>query len=324
MTIDAYAHVGEPRFGSAREVVAILRCYGFEKTVLVLGPGIPDIAALVEARRIGGDDVRVMGIPFGETEEQRLELAEVQLRAGISGMRLMPFEVPPNRPLLDLLGNRGLWLYAINPLDDPAVTALLLDWLERWPRGRIAAPHFLRPGTPLQAAASPAHAEQLLSHPRFHAIFSRQGGVGSSERYPHSDLRPWIEDVAERLGWERIMWGSEFPVMYWRNEEIPLCVDWMRRLGMALTEKDWAAFLGGNARRLLFSGPAPEAREVVVPAWVEQQFSRTHTVPLFPPTPQHMPMPRYAGLLSRFLECKMSGEEISFAAFVAQQPAHGD
>jgi hypothetical protein len=87
MTIDAYAHVGEPRFGSAREVVAILRYYGFEKMVLVLGPGIPDIAALVEARRIGGDDVRVMGIPFGETEEQRLELAEVQLRAGISGMR---------------------------------------------------------------------------------------------------------------------------------------------------------------------------------------------------------------------------------------------
>ena len=47
--IDAYMHVGEPRFGSAAEALATCDTWGIHEAVLVLGPGVPDIPALVDA-----------------------------------------------------------------------------------------------------------------------------------------------------------------------------------------------------------------------------------------------------------------------------------
>lgn len=318
-TIDAYAHVGEPRFGSAAEAIGMLRHHGVEKMVLVLGPGIPDLYALAEARTIAGDAVRVMGIPFGETEQQRIELAEAQLAVGIAGMRLMPFEVLPNRTVLDMLGRQGLWLYAINPQEDAAVTARLLEWLDCWPDGRIAAPHFLRPGAIAASSADSALMEQLLAHPRFHVIFSRHGGVGSELPYPHADLRPWVEDCIAHVGWERIMWGSEFPVMYWRNEELDECMHWVERLGIGCTERQLGSYQGANAQRLLFASPSPPLREFSVPPWVEEQFSRTHTVPLFPPDARPVPMREYAPLLSGFIAARARGAGMRFREFVDRE-----
>ena len=65
--VDAYMHVGQPRFGSAAEALAACDRWGTNKAVLVLGPGVPDIPALVEARRARPDAIRTIGIPYGDT-----------------------------------------------------------------------------------------------------------------------------------------------------------------------------------------------------------------------------------------------------------------
>ncbi|MGD2174582.1 MAG: amidohydrolase family protein [Candidatus Brocadiaceae bacterium] len=317
--IDAYAHVGVPRFGTAEEVVGVFDRNGIEKGILVLGPGIPDLAALQRAREVAGERIRCMGIPFGATEEQRNALADVQLRIGISGMRFMPDEIRANAAALQKLGERGLWLFAINPHRDGKVTRILLDWLDRFPDGRIASPHFLTPQPVGRAAEDPRLLRDLLSHERFHAIFSRHGGVGSVEPYPHRDLLPWVEEVVEIVTWDRIMWGSEYPVLFWRNESVQEAQHWIDGIGICPDDGARARFLHANAQRLFFEDGAPPAEPVRIPAWVGEQFNRTGTVPLMPRTTLHVPMTTYRKLLSGYLQAQEREPPLRFCDYLVNR-----
>ena len=315
--IDAYAHVGDPRYGSLASARRYLDRLGIRQAVLALGPGMPDFASLLRARREMGDNVRFMGIPFGHTAEQRRELAEIQIRLGISGMRLMPFEVEPNGEILRRLGEEGLCLYAINPYDSMEVTRLLLEWLETHSGGRIACPHFLIPHTLEERAGDPVLFRELLRHPRFHAILSRHGGVGSTKPYPHDDLRPWVEQLAELVTWERLMWGGEFPVFYQRNEQPEAVRDWLLHLGVPLTQEDRERFYQANAQRLLFDLPAPACTEVELPAWVEEQTDRDAQVYLFPGNRIFLPMQDFETLLGAFQRTADDDPEPDFAGYLA-------
>ena len=52
--IDAYAHVGNPRYGSLASARRYFDRLGIEQAVLALGPGMPDFASLVQLRREPG------------------------------------------------------------------------------------------------------------------------------------------------------------------------------------------------------------------------------------------------------------------------------
>ncbi|MFW5863815.1 MAG: amidohydrolase family protein [bacterium] len=317
--IDAYAHIGVPRFGSASDVLGVFDRWNIEKGVLVLGPGIPDLKSLETARDMAGDRIRYMGIPFGESDDQRRELCDIQIKIGISGMRLMPFEIHSNPYIMDRLGEAGLWLFAINPYGDMKMTRVLLDWLEKYPGGKIASPHFLIPETIDQRTDDPALFRELLSHPRFHAILSRHGGVGSQQDYPHLDLKPWVEEIAEIMSWDRLMWGSEFPVMYWRNEQIDTCRDWISNLGVEMSEEDRAKYLGGNAQRLFFDAPAPAHEPVTIPLWVANQYHFEGSIPMFPAR-QKLPLPMKAHekILTAYLKANEEDRSLNFADFMAK------
>ncbi len=321
MLIDAYAHIGVPKYGSLADVNRFFARLQIERGVLVLGPGIPDVASLVAARQHLGDRVRIMGIPFGATETQRRELGEVQIAAGISGMRLGTDELLANRGLIDRLGEAGCWLYAINPFASAAAMRFLLDWLERYPAGKVASPHCLRP-QPLSTASVDADLYRtLLRHPHYHAIFSRQAGVGSTEPYPYRDLRPWVEDLAALATWQRLLWGSEFPIFYQRNEQPEMVRDWLLDLGLALSDEERAAFYGGNAQRLLFNDPPPPMQLVTLPDWVNEQIDEAATVYLFPPNPVYIPMRAHGILLDRYLTLATTNPTLSYAEFIGQELA---
>lgn len=321
--IDSYTHIGLPKYGSLSDVGRFFTRLHIQKGVLVLGPGIPDLHSLLQARRHFGNNVRLMGIPFGATEVQRLELGELQIRLGISGMRIMPSELAENPMLIDRLGETGLWLFAINPFDSPQIVRLLLDWLERHPNGKIASPHFLRPHPLDQTLAArgvdPQLFNTLLQHPRFHAIFSRQGGVGSHEAYPHTDLRPWVEQIAGQTTWQRILWGSEFPIIYQRNEQPEDARDWLLKLGVQIDMQDAADFYSHNAQRLFFADPPPPSQDIAIPPWVQQQIDQQATVYLFPHNQIFIPMQDHATLLSRYLELTQQEPTLGYADFIARE-----
>ncbi|MEZ4710270.1 MAG: amidohydrolase family protein [Caldilineaceae bacterium] len=164
---------------------------------------------------------------------------------------------------------------------------------------------------------------ELLRHPRYHVIFSRQGGVGSQEGYPHADLRPWVEQIAEQTTWRRILWGSEFPIIYQRNEQPEEARDWLLKLGVQISAQDAADFYANNARRLFFADPPPQPeialQEIAMPDWVQSQIDQQATVYLFPNNQIFIPMQDHATLLTRYLELTQDEPALGYAEFIARE-----
>ena len=344
--VDAYAHVGFPRYGTADELIAIWHQWGITKGNIALPPGMPDFDALAAARDALGRNVRLFGIPYGDNPAARLSLAELQIRFGIAGMRLMTAEIADNPGVLDALGEAGLCLMAINVYDRADVTRSMIDWLERYPTGVVASPHFLRrtgidgravgdapdAGDPSRAVADPGAFRDLLRHPRMHAIFSRHGGC-SAERFPHLDLRPWVDDVLSLLGWERVMWGSEIPVIYHRDEQVDGVMGWLRALGVEMSESEEAAYLGGNARRVFFAesgertgAPFAEA-PVDFPVWVRDGLrsfiDANDPVPVIRSGPLELPLDLHGRLMSAYLIAQRANPALTFQSWIVEQLRRG-
>jgi hypothetical protein len=299
---DAYCHVGPPRFGTLEQAIRMFDLSGIPRGVLVLGPGMPAYRTLFRAMAQYPDRLRGVGILCGATASRRKEIAEMQVRAGAIGLRMEPPEVEANPEVLDLLGAAGKWIFAVGAAQGghTGTVHALLGWLARYPRGRVAAPHFLAP-TPFDPATDDGRAlAELIGHPRFFAIFSRHGGVGSRMPYPHADLAPWVHQVIDIAGAERILWGSEFPVACWRNETLPECQGWLAELDPGLGESLLKGFHDDNARRLFFSGPVSELEEQVPPAWVEEEFDTRRKVPLLPHGTLHLSVSAYERLFDGF------------------------
>jgi len=291
---------------------------GIERAVFVLGPGVPDYATLFRALRDYGQRVRGIGIPFGETFAQVRETVALQLRAGVLGLRVTPQALLTYPEIRSMLGARGGWMYAIGPVASPEVIEALLAWLQRYPECRVAAPHFLAPRSLLTGDGRDALTGELVGHPRFYPIFSRHGGMGSQQPYPHADLRDWVEQVVYLAGWDHILWGSEYPVLYWRDESVASCQAWLSELLGGSAGPYAVAFLGGNAERVLFGATAPDADPVTIPDWVDAQFDRDRTVPLFPGG-LNVPMSLYARLHHRYVEMVRLNpdSDLSYGQFAA-------
>ncbi len=95
-----------------------------ERSVLVLGPMVPDCATLFRAIAGYPGTLRGVGIPFGECEAEQTQIAEYPAVA-------------------EVVGQFDRWIYAVSIIDHPAAVEFLLNWLERYPSCRVAAPHFL-------------------------------------------------------------------------------------------------------------------------------------------------------------------------------------
>src|ERR1035441_5548091 len=60
-------------------------------------------------------------------------------------------------------------------------------------------------------------------------VFSRQGYMD-----PVS-LKVWTQAVVKVAGWERLLYGSEFPVALWRDETLRSTQTWIDTAGLAPT-----------------------------------------------------------------------------------------
>jgi predicted TIM-barrel fold metal-dependent hydrolase len=317
-TVDAYSHVGLPRFCSPDQALDVCEQWGIGKAVFSLGPGVPDILPLAEAVLAHPNRARAVGIPFGETETQRYELVGLQLDAGFLGIRMDHGEVLANSRALYHIGQRAAWIYYVGmPLTNDRADPLV-QWLDTHPDGRIAAPHFLRRDVPNLRNADLSRVRGLLEHPRFFPILSRQGDGRSQGPYPYADLRPWVEMLVRCCGWERMLWGSEHPVLLWRNETIAQCREWFQDAGISMSSAESEAFFGGNAQRLFFDKP-PACAPVEIPRWLEEQFDRTRPVNLFQNTTLDIPMDRFAPLMKRYLVESAGGSQFTFSEFVARR-----
>ena len=150
---------------------------------------------------------------------------------------------------------------------------LLADFLAADPRRIVLAGHFAGPAEPTLIDEDDDVA-RLFAEPGFHVAFTRHGALAQLP------LDAWARAIVARIGWSRVLWGSEWPVALWRDETYRSTLDWALRLGPSAA--DLAAFRSGNARRLLFArplSPRPLAAE-----WDLMGLRRQADVWLFPPS----------------------------------------
>ena len=314
MNHDAYFHFGQPRYGPVRNSLAVMNDHGIERAVLVHGPFMPDLNAINEAHRLGKGRLRCIGTPLAPwqgDDDQAAVIVDWMLEAGVIGFRLQGAEYFNCEYLLTRAGEEGRWLYAVNPQESPEHTAKLLQWLTDYPKGRVMIPHHLhldpawhdRPGM-----------RELETHPRVFAILSRHGGV-SREAWPHKDLEAWVRTTIDIMGWNKVCWGGEYPVLYWRNETLPDALEWLRAL-LPEAADHWDDFISGTASRLLFDETDWSPRERVLPEGHHYDGMDVHI------SQYKLPFELFDRLLPAYREMSKT-REIRFHEFLSETLSRG-
>ena len=240
--IDAYAHVGLPRFMSLADYRGVMARAGIARAVLCSFDSSPDLGALHDAVTHEPGTFRAVGVPLGRDRAELETAAAAQLDAGFSGLRLTEADVADRPWLLDALGRAGAVALVVGAVSSPVCAAALLRNLDRYSALSVVGGHFAGAGNPALLDAGPAAA--LFAHPRFHVQFSRQGG------WPAQFIQRWAEAVLARTGWDRVLWGTEAPVLFWRNETAEGALAWLDTLKPSPAER--TAATETNAARLYF------------------------------------------------------------------------
>jgi predicted TIM-barrel fold metal-dependent hydrolase len=271
--IDAYAHVSLPRFLSAEECLRLMDRHGVEAAVLSTAETCPDLHELSRAAVTYPDRFRTLGMPLGATPARLREGIRAQLDSGFAGIRLPAPLIAANPDLLDLIGQAGAIALVVGERALVQAAALVADFLDRYPGCSAIAGHFGGPADPALLETDKA-VSRLFDHPRLSVACTRHGALG------HLPLEAWAAALVARVGWRRLIWGSEWPVALWRNETYRSTLDWALRF--APSHADLHAFRYDNAHRLFFNGahaPRPLAAE-----WDLMAVRKKAEVWLFPPS----------------------------------------
>jgi len=223
---------------------------GVEAAIVGTAATCPDLGELSRAAVQYGDRLRSIGMPMGRTAQERIDCVTAQMECGFAGIRLQAELIAKEPELLDIVGKAGGTPYLEGSEGYRVGAARLLEFLEGYPNCAVAATHFAGPTDPAIFSREELVA-RLFGHPRFLVIFSRQG-------YMDQDmLRVWTRAVVDRTGWERILYGSEFPVALWRDETYRSTQGWIDAAGLKPTAAERNKFFYENAQRHFFTKRRP-------------------------------------------------------------------
>lgn len=304
LRIDAYGHIGLPRFTSAEAFLALMDRHGVERTLLSTAQFCPDLMELARAVSLAPTRFQALGLPLGTDRTAVRHSIEAQLQAGFCGIRIAAAQAQEDPELLEIIGRHGKFalIVAFEPWSPYA--PLLVDFLDRYPRSFIIGGHFAGPGDPLLLTRD-ARMARLFEHERFVVAFTRQG------LFAPAVLDPWARALVDCMGWNRILWGSEWPVALWRDESYADTMRFVDRFNP--TEAQRHRFFYQNARDLIFS--STPATHIAASA---QYDLMPHKVPsdihLFPGG-LHLPEPLHQRVATAYLQSP-ERDTMRYSAFV--------
>lgn len=309
-TIDSYGHVSPPRQCTAERFLGIMDENDVEFALVCTAESCPNLHELsVAATRFGGR-MRAAGLPLGATPEERRARVEAQMRAGFVGIRIGARLVAQEPGVLDPVGRAGGVAIMVGGDAYRAGARALLDFLGAFPEALVWGAHFAEPKD-LRALDDDPAVRELFGHARFAVICSRHGAQDAKL------LEPWARRLTEVVGWERLLFGSEYPVALWRNELYAETAQWMERFGPTPAQR--AAYLGANARRLMWDRPPPRARLLEEP-WASVGPDWNGRVPLFPSNALDLPERVFQPLMERYFR-EPAQTRGRFSDFIARRLA---
>ena len=307
---DAYGHVALPRFLSAEEYLRVMDAHGVVQAMVCTAETCPDLRELSHAAGGWPDRFRVAGLPLGATPQERLDSVRAQLDAGFIGIRIGAGLIAAEPALLDAIGTAGAAAVVVGSNGLVAIAPALTAFLNRHEHSLIVAPHFASGGAPEILDRLPG-LDRLYRHARFHVVFSRHG------MFARAALLGWAAAIITRTGWDRVMWGSEFPVALYRDETYASTAAWIDGTGLAPTPVQRLAYLSGNAARVLFAPPRRPATPLA-DRWCRMDLATPAPVWLFPNGTMDLPEAANRRLLETFL-ASPDAHSGSYRAFLARR-----
>lgn len=270
--VDAYGHVSLPRFISVEDYLRAMDSSGIDKAILTTAETCPDIPEVSRAIVHHADRLRAVGVPLGRSYAEICESIEHQVDCGFIGFRVQAKMIVQYPEVMQVFGKHHIVPFVVGDV----VTAIdhLLHYLEADSRRLVVAPHFCGMTGPL-LLNTPGPVLRLFQHPRFLVIFSRQGAFDSKA------IRQWAAQIIRAFGWQKALYGSEFPVCLWRNESYLDTFNWIQSLDLHPTDAELAAFYGETALRL-FWHRQPAATHLADEKWTAKNWTAPGSVSLLP------------------------------------------
>jgi amidohydrolase family protein len=244
--IDAYVHVGMPRFQSVADCRAVMAAAGIGAALVCPFTTCPDLASVHEAIMVAPGTFRGAGLPLGASRREVEDGIRAQLDAGFAGVRLSGDDVRDRSWVLDAIGRGGGFALVCGQRGLRDGAGHLLRFLDSHANALVLGGHCAGPCDPAEWERDDT-AAKLFGHERFAVIVSRQG------LFPPDLARDWVRMLIDRVTWRRLVWGSEAPVLHWRDESTAAALRWIETFRPGAAERE--AFYGGNARRLIFGRP---------------------------------------------------------------------
>jgi hypothetical protein len=270
--IDAYQHIGTPRFQSVETALDILDANGIAKALVCPYESCPDLAEVHRAYALAPDRFRIFGLALGRDAKEVEDGLAAQFTAGFEGMRLTAERVALLPGILDVIGrNKGIAMIGgENGLS--AIAGRLVAFLDRHNDSLVVSPHFAGPTEP-DLFERDDSVRALFRHPQFYVVMSRQG------MFPASCIIPWAAALLREVGYERILWGSEAPVLHWRDESIAASASWFDQFDLTVAQR--MQLFAQNAERSIFQRPVRTCAPLRLP-YDPRLLGIESPAPLFP------------------------------------------
>ena len=291
--IDAWGHVSLPRFLSAEEYLALMDANGAEAAIVGTAATCPDLRELSRAAVQYPARFRTIGMAMGKSPEERAACVAAQMECGFTGIRLQTDLVVREPALLDILGKAQGTPYMEGNEGYRVAARQLLDFLDRYPGCIVCGTHFAGPTGPAIFSQQEL-VGRLFRHPRFLVIFSRQGYMDPEP------LKVWTRALVELTGWDRILYGSEFPVALWRDETFHSTQGWIDIAGLQPTPAERAKFFYENAHKHFFEKGRPA--RLIDAKWERTDWKTDSPVWLFQKKGVDLPEEAHRKILLAYLK----------------------
>ena len=255
MLIDCYAHVGAPRFLYLDDYKKAMKALGIAKAMICPFENCADLVQ-VHSALDGSGNFRAYGLPMGRDSAETEKGLQAQLDAGFEGFRIAETRIAEMPEILDIVGRGGGIPMVVGSRGLAAQAKRLLAFLDRYPDSVIVSPHFAGP-TDLSVFDEEPDVAALFDHPNFYVVYSRQS------LFDATLIDAWAEHVVKRTNWRRVVWGSELPVPFWRDEKLANLVTWSDRLSRDPARLADLRF--NNAERAFFSRPVRPVSALTLP-----------------------------------------------------------
>ncbi len=170
------------------------------------------------------------------------------------GGRMKDQDLTHIMPVFERIARAGKFV-SIDMADGAAQTGSLREVIKQLPNLRIAIGHF--------GMCTVDGWEEQIKLAAFPNVRIESGGITwlfHEEFYPYPTAVKKILRAAELVGFDKLMWGSDYPRTMTAITYL-MSLDFIQK-SKELTEAEKAAFLGGNAERFYGFDPLP------VPEWI--------------------------------------------------------